>query len=242
MNAVKTWNSAMPRDHYGSAGCLVRWSDKVGLLSASHVLSPVWRGLSVGANRRISILPDKKIANGELAKWDVPITSDGLPIPASRDAAFATVDEDTEAELIATLGLPAGVRVAQQYGQRAFFFGARSGVLKKTIIHDLAGSVTMRMMLHNNDQASSYTSVYAPLSGLIQTDAQDPVLPGDSGCLLFDSDGYALGLLVGTDPTNTYPYFTHLQPILNQFGATLITTEDHPDAPRLTDLLVGLGP
>jgi len=237
MQAIKVWNSAIPADHYGSVGCLVRWLDRVGLLSASHVLSPVWSGISVGTNHDITVLPEGKIGTGELANWNVPMAPDGTPLTGSRDAAFATVDDATERNLIETLGLPTGIRRAQQYGQEAHFFGATSGRCKHTIIHDLAACITMRYRLYNNDDTLNYSSVDVTLSGLLQCDAQEPVLPGDSGCLLFDSEGYALGLLVGTDPTNTYPYFTHLQPILDLFGIQLISASDYPLAERLKDLV-----
>jgi hypothetical protein len=237
MQPVKVWNLAVPPDHYGTVGCLVRWGGNVGLLSASHVLAPIFCGVSVGANLAVSVLADGNTSSGELAKCDVPMTIEGGPVATSRDAAFATVDAASESSLIATQGLPAGVRLANQYGQEAHFFGASSGTCKRTVIHDIAGRVSMRYRLYDNDKTFNYSSIYVPLSGLIQCDANEPVVPGDSGCLLFDSDGYGLGLLIGTDPTETYPYYTHLQPILDLFGVQLVTTANYPQAPRLKDLI-----
>ena len=237
MQAVKAWNTALSSDHYGTIGCLVRTADSVGILSASHVLAPIMRGVSVGANQGISILASDQTGVGALAKWNVPMNAYGAPIATARDAAFATIAPDLQKKLAYAMGLPNGVRLAQDYGQPARFFGSTSGRRKNTVIHDIAGRVSMRFRLYNNDTSYNYSSVEVPLSGLIQCDAQEPVKPGDSGCLLFDTDGYALGLLVGTDPTNTYPYFTHLQPILDLFGLQLITTADYPQAERLRDLV-----
>lgn len=237
MQAAKVWNSAVPADHYGTVGCLVRSRDGVGVLSASHVLAPIFSGVSIGANLGISVLLDGNSSSGELAKRDVPMTIEGAPVATSRDAAFATFDGATESSLIASQGLPAGVRLANQYGQEAHFFGATSGGCKRTVIHDIAGRVAMRYRLYAVDGTFNYSSIDVPLSGLIQCDAREPVMPGDSGCLLFDVDGYGLGLLVGTDPTETYPFFTHLQPILDMFGLQLVTTADYPQAPRLKDLI-----
>jgi hypothetical protein len=235
MEAIKVWNSATSAEHSGTVSCLVRWLNRPGLLSASHVLSPVWYGVSVGANHSITIsLVGNSTRNGELANWDVPMTADGAPVPSSRDAAYATIDTATETSLATAIGLPAGVRTAQ-YEQKVFFYGAKTGLHKQAVIQDLSASVVMGYTLY--DTQSKYYPVDVPLSGLIQCDSQEPTDHGDSGCLMFDSDGYAMGLLVGTDSANAYRYFTHLQPILDLFGVQLVTTADYPQAPRLKDLI-----
>jgi len=237
MSAVRVWNSAVPDGHYGTVACLVRYAGQPAILSASHVLAPVRRGVSPGANARVLWKNGGAEQAGVLANWDVPLTSDGLPLPRSSDAAFATIDRAGLDELGQALALPSGVRRAEKYGQVAYFYGATSGICKRTIIHDLAGSVPMQYRLY--DAVYNYDTVTVDLTGLIQCDAHQPVLGGDSGCLLFDADGYALGILLGTDPDNVYPYFAHLQPILDMFRAEVVTSSEISGARNLCTLIPG---
>jgi S1-C subfamily serine protease len=167
------------------------------------------------------------------------MATDGTPL-ASHDAAFATIDADAFALLGTRMALPSALRTPDRVGETVYFWGATSGVVQRTVIHDLDASVTMRCRIFTSvGPSSNFSSVNVPMSGLIQCDAQPPVLGGDSGCLLFDGNGCALGILIGTDPANVYPYFSPLAPILDLFGLSLVTVSEVEGAASLVDSIAG---
>lgn len=231
------WNQADSQVRHGTLACLARWLDRPGVVSASHVLAPLRRGLDVSALPQVRVGDATQAVSGTLSNWDVPMTPDGAPL-FSHDAAFATVDATGFAWLSQRMALPSALRSPDQAGETVYFWGSTSGVVKRTTIQALDASVTMRCRFFLSAASNAnFVSVNVPMSGLIQCDAQPPVEPGDSGCLLFDGDGRALGILIGTDPANVYPYFSPLAPILDQFGLSLVTAKDVAGATSLVDVI-----
>lgn len=234
---VKTWNAAESAEAYGTVGCIVRYNGSLAMLTAGHVLCPVWEGLSPGAHRDIRIGPAGSTVGATLSHWRMPVTRHGYPMDETTDVALAVLDEKGADTVLRSIELPSGVRTLRRNGEKVYFHGATSGRLYQTVVHDIAAEVQMRYQVYARYGSPSFRTVEAKLSGMIQTDANMPVLGGDSGCLLFDADGNALGLLVGTDPTNTYPYFTHLAPLLAFFNAELVTSHPHSTTGRLRTLV-----
>lgn len=234
---VKTWNAAASAGEYGTVGCIVRYNGRLALLTAGHVLCPVWEGLSPGAHRDIRIEPDGSTVGATLSHWRMPVTRHGYPAGDTTDVALAVLDDKTADIVLRSIELPSGVRTLRRNGEKVYFHGATTGRLYQTVVHDIAAEVPMRYRVYAQYGSPSFRTVEAQLSGMIQTDANMPVQGGDSGCLLFDRDGNALGLLVGTDPTDTYPYFTHLEPLLSFFNVELVTAHPTSVTRRLRTLV-----
>lgn len=231
------WNSAMPESYYGTVACLVQRGTEYGVLSASHVFCPLWRGISAGARRHVRIaLDDGTQLAAELDNWDVPMALDGTPLYGARDVALAMVSSSAAGQLLAAMALPTAAADAAHAGLRAYFLGATSRTLKRTIVHSKSANATMRFSLYSGDGSLNYSSVYVPLRDMIQIDALPDVLPGDSGCMLYDGDGRAHGVLVGTqfgpaEPVErAYPYFVPLAPVLARFGVSLVVAPARSDS------------
>jgi len=225
MQAIKTWNSRLSGDkHFGTINCLVQLRGKYGVLSASHVLCPLWEGISAGIHPYVRIaLGGGRQAEGQLANWSVPLSPEGIPYQGAGDAALALIDDHIAAELAALMALPTGVASPPANDAKVAFLGARSGALRVTTIHSTSTKVNMPFQLHSRNGSLFYRSINVALDKAIQTDAHPTTLPGDSGCMLYDEEGNGIGMLVGT--AFNYPHFMPLEPILSLFGVTLVTAE-----------------
>lgn len=224
--AVRIWNTAVPSER-GTISCLVRWNGNYALLSVAHVLAPTCLGISPAA-RPIVECGMRGAPIGVLRNWDLAVNSSGMPHNFSCDAAVASIDEETAAELVRSWNyLPSGIRSAPlDRVEQLRFIGAGSETTHVTILQDGQARADFRYSVYALGQGIALRGVDVSLRGLIQTDRRGDARGGDSGALLRDSDEQAIGILVGVDHHRSYCYFSPIAPILAKFDAQLVTRKD----------------
>ncbi len=229
MTTAQIWNSARGTDDFGSVGCLARVAGQEAVLSASHVLCPVWRDVVPGSLHRLTVLGDL-FADGDLVNWSSPLGPDGAAYASGLDVAIGTLASGSHASLIGSQGLPADVGVPRK-GASVRFNGARTGSWRSTRIDDVGVDAPIVCTLIEGEARVSALPV--TLGGMIRCLDGTLSKDGDSGCLLVDEHDLALGLLVGHDVAMQYLYFAPLATALQRFGAQLLTRQNTPGAPAL---------
>ena len=249
-------NKAVGANGEGSFGCLVArvGGEGVGFVSASHTLAVFARDTSLRANAGISGTVPSQVAQnatairafeGDLAGCDAPIEPvTGTPLNAL-DAAYATLQRTTFDALARAIPLPSGARAADTYGEEVFFWGARSGCVKRARVHALYADAVVSYDLWDAS-LRTYGSFSTKLSELIQCEpisSKERSLPGDSGSLLFDRAGNGLGILIGKGigsngtPDPSYTYFARLESILRLFGLAVVTAANVPGSTLLRNAI-----
>ncbi|TQK04990.1 hypothetical protein [Herbaspirillum sp. SJZ107] len=226
VNPIKIWNRAVP-NMVGTVSCLVRWRNQYAVLGVAHVLTPTCLGTSPSARPIVEcgVSPVSEI--GVIGNWNLAVSNNGMPRDSSTDAAVATIDSDTAAKLVRQQDfLPSGIRRTPLTADEPLFFtGAASGTSHTTVLHDANAQAPFGYFVYELGKVRPARTVNVMLHGLIQTDRRNAVR-GDSGSLLRDERGQAIGILVGMDRDETYCYFSPLGPILGDFAAELVTQDD----------------
>lgn len=204
------------RNFVGTLGCFA-WdkdSHKLGVLSNAHVLADSGNaqpghpfGQPFGTN------PADRI--GTLARWVLP----GRGSPGVADAAFAWLDH-TQADISysgALGGDIVGVRELgpEDLGRELVKGGRTTGAsLGKCTVVEVDGLTVGydQGLLTFNDQGEASGGPGSDFSA-----------PGDSGSLILDRDGYAVGLLFagGFDGTEDRTYFNPIKRVLAMLGIEL---------------------
>lgn len=225
--AVKIWNKAVPNET-GTISCLVKWNGEYAVLGVAHVLTPACLGISPATRPIVECGVHGSSEIGMLRNWDVPVNSAGRPQGFSRDAAVATIGAGAAAKLVRQQGfLPSAIRSTPvASGERLYFTGAASVQTHATLLQDHDAQADFGYFVYELGQSIPSRTIGVSLSGLIQTDRGGAVRGGDSGSLLRDGAGRAIGILVGVDALGSYCYFSPLQRILDEFNASLVTDSD----------------
>lgn len=235
VNPVKIWNRALPGD-FGTISCLVKWQDQYAVLGSAHVLTPTCLGTSPATRPIVECGVGPVSEIGMVRNWDLAVSNSGTPQAFSLDAAVATIDHVTAAKLVRQQDfLPSGIRTTPLTADEPLFFtGAASVAPHTTVFHDDDAQADFGYHVYELGQTIPTRTVEVTLRRLIQTDIRDVVPGGDSGSLLRDGRGRAIGILVGVDRQQTYCYFSPLPPILAEFRAALVTQGDPlPKPPRV---------
>jgi hypothetical protein len=124
------------------------------------------------------------------------------------------------------MALPTGIAPPPAADQPVFFIGAKTGELRRTKILQQSTPVSMCFTMHLQYGTTARRPFYVVLRDTMQVDLQFGVLGGDSGCMLYDAQGRAVGMLVGT--FDDYPYFMPLEPALSLFNAVPILAATNP--------------
>jgi hypothetical protein len=236
---LRLYNTAFGDGYAGSAAALVTGAGSAGggVLSACHVLMPCRLGTAPGAEGAVRITGGSgRDIDATVANWLAPLGADGLALD-NGDAAWATVAKQDFEMLAAEMPLPEGLNFALQ-GQSVCFLDAASGNVRKTIVHSDRAAIDMHYFVWGvglNPQGRAFTAKW--LSQLIQCEADALLTPGDSGGLLFDEDGFALGIAIGLDKEGRYSYFAHLGAVLDAFRLKLVDIGTRPGGKRLSHLL-----
>lgn len=227
VRAVKIWNKAVPAEA-GTVSCLVKWKNQYAVLGVAHVLTPTCLGVSPSSRPIVEWSVSGSSEIGMIRNWDLPVSSSGWPQGFSCDAAVATIDDDAATKLVRQQSfLPSAMRTTPiSSGEQLYFTGAMSAVTHSTRLQDEDAQADFGYFVYELGHAIPSRTVDVSLRGLIQTDRGGAVRAGDSGCLLRDGAGRAIGILVGVDRLGSYCYFSPLQRILDGFNATLVTDGD----------------
>lgn len=224
---IKIWNRAVPEE-FGTLSCLVKWNERYAVLSVAHVLTPTCLGVSPGSRPVVECGVNGAAEIGRVYNWDVAVNSAGQPLGFSRDAAMATIDDDTAAMLVREQNfLPTATRsVPHSPSETLYFSGVASAMPHTTVVQDYDARADFAYKVYELGQAGASRTVAVSLHGLIQTDRRSAVIGGDSGSLLRDAQDRAIGILLGVDLKRSYCYFSPLDDILDEFKVSLVTRSD----------------
>lgn len=210
----------------GTIGCFVRKKNDLNalfLLSCGHVLAPQNRDCSSN-----SIVQP----GGSNSLDDIVAVLDNSPdnIDDALDAAIAKiVCEQTLTRIrnfhepVSLLGDYAEKELPPLLKRKVFKIGSNTGMTSGWIT-----SLNLNRNLWYGDRM-----MFCRHQNLISIDSEDPnnsndsssanlfSSPGDSGSLVYDEDGYAVGLLIGGTESGL-TYALPIEPILNRLGIELI--------------------
>lgn len=201
----------------GTLGAFVRHRDfpnRVFLISNHHVLAPL------GSNRRDIIQPSKDYGGDEediVARYlrSFPMNASRSSFSNLADAAIAEIKLPTEIQLnYPELGQIKGVSGRVVTGQKVHMVGSHSGLSKGKIINT------------NYRMAQRYRSPNGPR----RVGFRKQVLctrysqPGDSGALIINNRGFAIGMHVAGN--DSHSVFCRLMPILKEFDCRLLRSDE----------------
>jgi hypothetical protein len=211
----------------GTLGCFVRkisHPSKLFILSCTHVLSSFNNG-QVGdiiVQPGGSDLADDQVA--ELHEF-IPLTSGSTSILL--DAAIAEVSCKSTLNNISSLHSSIQLRgnyssneLTSLLEKRVFKVGS---VSNKTFGYVKEVNTSIDISYQDSPQSSSYRYQN---SIVIESDSSDPKFsrPGDSGSLICDESGYAVGLLIGGNRLGI-TYALPIEPILERLEIKLVLNE-----------------
>jgi len=224
---IRIWNQAVPGE-FGTLSCLVKWKERYAVLSVAHVLTPTCLGVSPDSRPIVECSVNGSARIGMVRNWDMAVSSAGMPLGFSRDAAMATIGDDTAAILVREHNfLPTATRrVPHSPDETLYFTGVASAMPHATVVQDYDARADFAYKVYELGQTGASRTVDVSLRGLIQTERRSEVIGGDSGSLLRDAQDRAIGILVGVDLKRSYCYFSPLDDILDEFKASLVTRSD----------------
>jgi hypothetical protein len=217
----------------GTLGCFVRKeadAEALYLLSCTHVLAPLAENIS----GEPIFQPERSGSiNNQIASLNeyIPLT------PYSTDSTIIALDA-----AIAKVTCPETLNYAQNpntsivikghYAEETLPALGGSSVIKigstsQRTVGVIQGSglrLTLRYTYPNSLQ-----TFYCCYQNLISIKSKEPGVPfcrkGDSGSLLHDQDGYAVGLIIGGVESENIGYALPIEPILTRLGIQLILSE-----------------
>lgn len=208
--------SGKKADTTGTLGCLVRSRDGSGrtfVLSNAHVLA------DSGLARKGAAIYQPGLA--DKAKHDSPVAklhdwhrfTFGGPYSTQVDAAIAVIPESVVAQpSIAKIGIPKGVR-APKRGMKVQKSGRTTGHTTGEI-QDIHFRTSMSYPKPGSEESDD-----VHFAGLVLCSRFTG--PGDSGSLVLDMDGYAVGLHFCGTPTTSI--FSPIDDVLDALGVDLVT-------------------
>jgi hypothetical protein len=205
----------------GTLGCFVKKinESKKLLLSCTHVLAPY----NQGTNGDLIVQPSKSGSNDDVvAKLDEFIEIDrdlgnGLRLEGAIAEVICqqTLEHVDRSIILKGLCSAEDIEILQVEETRVFKNGSQTG---KT-----SGKISQFGMEKKLNYPGSKISCRYQNFFTIVSDSDKPFAhQGDSGSLIYDEDGYAVGLLIAGNKDATVIYALPIEPILNHLGVELI--------------------
>ena len=213
----------------GTLGCLVQSNSNPGqifLLTAAHVI-----GMNGYARTGDSI--EARVSPGspwiKVAEFETAVKfRDARGVLQSCDAALARLIDNTLVDpRIDGIGQPSGLATGLFEGMRLQFRGAQSGVVRSALVHSTGNVVPMTYAEVSGGGTFTLEFGEQVLYGQRSGEVWSASTQGkDSGALVLDHHGHAVGLHLGRTPTD-YPVaasvLTPIRAVLDALDVSLLS-------------------
>lgn len=217
----------------GTLGCFVRKqvnAEALYLLSCTHVLAPLAENIF---GEPIFQPEESEPINNQIASLNeyIPLTHGAIDSTViALDAAIAKVTCPETLNYVQNLNASIVIRGHYAEERVPTLLGStviKTGSTSQRTVGSIQGyglRLTLRYTYPNNLQ-----NFYCCYQNLISIKSEKPNHPfckrGDSGSLLCDQNGYAIGLIIGGVENEGIGYALPIEPILDRLGIQLILSE-----------------